>query len=102
MNGRSIGISALAFALVSASAFAGDHCVRAGERAGHVATTALADVASYAALQFRGDVTAASRAAPQSPRYDVDVRVADGRTAHVTIDAATREIAWRSPPVTLR
>ena len=100
MNARSTGF--LALALFSASAFAGDHCARGDERAGHVAATALADVASYAALQFRGDVTAVAResAGQGSARYDVDVRVADGRMARVTIDAATRQIEWRSPPVT--
>ena len=73
----------------------GDH----GQRA-----ATLADAAALAASNLGGEVTAiAFEAGPgRATRYDVDVRVADGRTARLTVDPVTQQIAWRNPPVGFR
>lgn len=65
---------------------------------------ALADIAALAAVRMDGKVTSVALDAGRqgAPRYDVDVRVADGRIARLTVDPATREIGWRTPPVQIR
>jgi uncharacterized membrane protein YkoI len=64
----------------------------------------LADAAALAASNLGGEVTAIAFEAGPGPstRYDVDVRVADGRTARLTVDPVTQQIAWRNPPVGFR
>lgn len=61
----------------------------------------LSDVAATAAELLHGEATSAvlNTTADGSSRYDVDVRVADGRVARLTIDSSTRQIGWRTPPV---
>jgi uncharacterized membrane protein YkoI len=62
----------------------------------------LAQAADYAASQLRGDVIAAYYDATQGARehYDVDVRLSTGAVARLKVDPASRELSWRTPPVT--
>ena len=78
--------------------------VRTREAARANDSRTLADAAAFAASNLGGEVTAIALdpGAGRSAHYDVDVRVADGRTARLTVDPATRQIAWRSPPVGFR
>jgi hypothetical protein len=103
---------ALAIVLVPAFAWAAGHHARvdaqcapeAGARGmDHVQRSALTDVAAVAATRLHGEVTSvALDGAAAAPRYDVDVRVAAGRSARLVVDPATSEFGWRSPPVVFR
>ena len=61
----------------------------------------LAEVAMLVSTQLPGRLTIAQLDTDDGarPHYDVDVRVDERRIARLKIDAATRAIAWRQPPV---
>lgn len=61
----------------------------------------LANAAAYASTQLDGQVVAAELDALDagSAHYDVDVRLAGGDIARLKIDAATRQLGWRTPPI---
>ena len=61
----------------------------------------LAEVAMLVSTQLPGQVTIAELDTDEgaAPHYDVDVRVDERRIARLKVDAVTRAIDWRRPPV---
>lgn len=61
----------------------------------------LSEATALVAAQIPGQVTTAALDAGDGarPHYDVDVRLAGGKTARVKVDAATRSIGWRQPAI---
>ena len=66
-----------------------------------VGSMTLADAVTLASTHVPGRLTIAQLDAADGtrPHYDVDVRLNSGKIARLKIDAATREIGWRQPPV---
>ena len=61
----------------------------------------LAEAAALIAAVVPGHVTVAELDAVYgtTPHYDIDVRLQDGGVARLSIDPATRQIAWRQPAI---
>lgn len=61
----------------------------------------LAEATTLVSTHVPGRLTIAQLDAADGtpPHYDVDVRLDSGKIARLKIDAATREIGWRQPPV---
>jgi hypothetical protein len=61
----------------------------------------LSEAAALIGAQLPGQVIVAEldSALGMSPHYDVDVRLPQGGVAQLTMDPATRQIAWRDPAI---
>lgn len=61
----------------------------------------LADAVALVATHVPGEIIVATvDAAPGSaPHYEIDVRLPDRAVAQLRVDAATRDISWRTPHV---
>jgi uncharacterized membrane protein YkoI len=61
----------------------------------------LAEAAGLIAAVVPGHVTVAELDSVYggAPHYDIDVRLHDGGVARLSIDPATRQIAWREPAI---
>ena len=61
----------------------------------------LSEVATLVSTQLPGQLRRAELDTGEgaSPHYDVDVRLDGGKIARLKIDAVTRAIGWRQPPL---
>ncbi len=61
----------------------------------------LADVAALLAAAVPGEMIVATFDAtdPLPAHYDVDIRLPQGAIARLKVDAATRQIGWRTPAI---